>query len=101
MRSMVRPLGRARVSLIDTKIALRLVSMVTSESGHFEFRGLPAGKIALEGAKTRVSRGRSNSMNNSSTAIVTEQDSHRNLVLRLTPFALLSGRLSMSRGSSS
>ena len=45
------PLGQARVSLIDTKNRTQAVSMVTSESGHFEFSGLPAGKFALEGAK--------------------------------------------------
>src|SRR5882724_5269169 len=88
------PLGRARVSLIDTKNRTQAVSMVTSESGHFEFRGLPAGKFALEGAKRGFLEAGYQQHEQFSTAIVTGAGFNtENLVLRLTPFALLSGRV--------
>ena len=88
------PLGQARVSLIDTKNRTQAVSMVTSESGHFEFRGLPAGKFALEGAKRGFLEAGYQQHEQFSTAIVTGAGLNtENLVVRLTPFALLSGRV--------
>jgi hypothetical protein len=88
------PLGQARVSLIDTKIRTQAVSMITSENGYFEFRGLPAGKFALEGAKRGFLEAGYQQHEQFSTAIVTGAGfTTENLVLRVTPFALLGGRV--------
>ena len=45
------PLGRARVSLADTRDRKKAEWMITAADGRFEFRGVPTGKYALEGAK--------------------------------------------------
>lgn len=88
------PIARARVSAIDTRNPQRSASMLSSEDGRFEFSGLPAGKFALEGAKRGFIRAAYDQHDQFSTAIVTgaglETD---NLVLRLDPMAVLTGKV--------
>jgi hypothetical protein len=88
------PIARARVSAFDTRNPQRSVSMLSLEDGRFEFSGLPAGKFALEGAKRGFIRAAYDQHDQFSTAIVTgaglETD---NLVLRLDPMAVLTGKV--------
>ena len=88
------PLGQSRVSLIDTRDPRRAASIITSESGRFEFSELPAGKFALEGAKRGFLEAGYQQHERFSTAIVTGAGfKTQGLLLRLTPMSLLSGRV--------
>jgi hypothetical protein len=88
------PIPRARVSAIDTSNPQRAVSMMSSEDGRFEFSGLPAGKFALEGAKRGFIRAAYDQHDQFSTAIVTGAGLEtENLVLRLDPMAVLTGKV--------
>jgi hypothetical protein len=85
------PLAQARISLADTRNRRRMIAMVTSDSGHFEFSGIPAGKYSLEGAKRGFISAAYEQHEQFSTAIVTGPDfATENLLLRLTPVALMS-----------
>jgi hypothetical protein len=88
------PIGKARVSIFDTGNRANLVSMITSETGHFEFAQLKAGKFSLQGAKRGFLPAAYDQHEQYSTAIVTGAGfSTENLVLRLTPLALLAGKI--------
>jgi hypothetical protein len=88
------PLGQARVSLVEAQNRAQAISMVTSESGHFEFDSLPEGKFSLEGAKREFLEAAYQQHEQFSTAIVTGAGFNtENLVLRLTPLGLLGGRV--------
>jgi len=88
------PLGKARVSLIDTGNPANVVWMITSENGHFEFASLKSGKFSLEGAKQGFIPAAYEQHEQFSTAIVTGAGFNaENLVLRLTPMALLGGKV--------
>jgi hypothetical protein len=88
------PLGKARVSLIDTRNPSNVLWMITSENGHFEFSSVTSGKFSLEGAKRGFMAGAYDQHEQFSTAIVTGAGFNtENLVLRLTPLALLGGRV--------
>jgi len=88
------PLGKARVSLFDTRNPADVVWMITSENGHFEFGSLKPGKFSLQGAKRGFIRAAYEQHEQFSTAIVTGAGFDTgNLVLRLTPLALLGGKV--------
>jgi len=88
------PLGKARVSIFDTSDPANPVWMVTSENGHFEFPQLKAGKYSLQGAKRGFLSAAYEQHEQYSTAIVTGAGfDTENLVLRLTPPALLAGKV--------
>src|SRR5260370_22387176 len=88
------PLGKSRVSLFDTSNPADVVWMITSENGHFEFRSLKLGKFSSQGAKRGFIRAAYEQHEQFSTTIVTGAGSAtENLVLRLTPPALLCGKV--------
>jgi len=88
------PLGKARVSLFDTGNPADVAWMITSENGHFEFVSLKSGKFSLQGAKRGFIPAAYEQHEQFSTAIVTGAGfSTENLVLRLTPLALLGGKV--------
>jgi protocatechuate 3,4-dioxygenase beta subunit len=88
------PLSQARISIAETRDRGRAISMVTSEDGHFEFSQLRAGKYALQGAKRGFISSAYEQHEQFSTAIVAGQEfSTENLVLRLTPMALITGHV--------
>lgn len=88
------PLSQARISLALTKDRARAISMITSENGHFEFMQLKLGKYALQGAKRGFLSAAYEQHEQFSTAIVTGPEfSTENLVLRLTPMAIISGHV--------
>jgi Carboxypeptidase regulatory-like domain len=70
------------------------VSMSTSEEGRFEFDRVTAGKFALEGAKRGFIRAAYDQHDQFSTAIVTGAGlDTENLVLRLDPVAVVTGKV--------
>jgi hypothetical protein len=88
------PLGKARVSVFDTSNPADAVWMITSENGRFEFDSLKPGKFSLQGAKRGFIRAAYEQHEQFSTAIVTGAGfDTENLVLRLTPLALLGGKV--------
>jgi hypothetical protein len=88
------PLSQARISIAETRDRGKAISMVTSEDGHFEFSQLKAGKYSLQGAKRGFISSAYEQHEQFSTAIVTGQEfSTENLVLRLTPMALITGHV--------
>jgi len=89
-----RPLARVRVTLRETKDQQKFESMVTSEDGKFEFRGVPAGKYSLEGGKRGFIFARYDQHEQFSTAIVTGAGlDTQTLVLRLAPNAVIAGKV--------
>ncbi len=88
------PLSEARISIADTKDRSKPMGMITSEDGHFEFSQLKAGKYSLSGAKRGFISAAYEQHEQYSTAIVTgEEFATENLVLRLTPMALITGHV--------
>jgi hypothetical protein len=88
------PLGKARVSLFDTGNPASVVWMITSENGHFEFGSLKSGKFSLQGARRGFISAAYEQHEQFSTAIVTGAGfDTESLVLRLTPLALLGGKV--------
>jgi hypothetical protein len=87
------PLARARVSISDSKNRQNLQSLVTGDDGRFEFH-VPSGKYELFAAKRGYIAASYNQHEQFSTAIVTGADlDTENLVLRLAPDAVLTGRV--------
>jgi hypothetical protein len=88
------PLAKTRISLMDTANRANTLSIVTTENGRFEFTSLKRGKYALQGAKLGFIPGGYEQHEEFSTAIVTGPDfDTTNLVLRLTPLALIGGKV--------
>jgi hypothetical protein len=88
------PLSQARISLAETRDRGKVISMITSEDGHFQFSQLKAGKYSLQGAKRGFISSAYEQHEQFSTAIVTGQEfSTEDLVLRLTPMALITGHV--------
>jgi hypothetical protein len=87
------PLARARVSISDSKNRQNLQSLITGDDGRFEFH-VPSGKYELFAAKRGYITASYNQHDQFSTAIVTGADvDTENLVLRLAPDAVLTGRV--------
>ena len=88
------PLARTRVTLRDTKHSQKFESRVTAEDGRFEFQSVPAGKYSLNGAKRGFVAAAYDQHEQFSTAIVTGAGVATDaLVLRLSPSALISGKI--------
>jgi hypothetical protein len=88
------PLAKTRISLMDTANRANTLSIVTTENGRFAFTSLKRGKYALQGAKLGFISGGYEQHEEFSTAIVTGPDfDTTNLVLRLTPLALIGGKV--------
>src|SRR5258708_5794253 len=65
------PLARARIFIRQARDQHKFQSMLTSDDGKFEFRGLPAGKYSLEGTKRGYISAGYDQHDQFSTAIVT------------------------------
>jgi uncharacterized protein (DUF2141 family) len=88
------PLSKARITLMDTANRANILSVITSDDGHFEFYSLYRSKYSLQGAKRGFIQAAYEQHEQFSTAIVTGADFNtENLVLRLTPLAFLSGKV--------
>jgi len=88
------PLSQTRISIADTRDRSKPIGMITTEDGHFEFSHLKAGKYSLAGAKRGFISAAYEQHEQYSTAIVTgEEFATENLVLRLTPMALITGHV--------
>lgn len=88
------PLAVARVVIRDVKNPQNFESLITSDDGKFEFRGLPAGKYSLEGAKHGFISGNYDQHDQFSTAIVTGAGlDTESLVLKLSPDAVITGKV--------
>jgi hypothetical protein len=88
------PLSQARIFIIETGEAAKTASMVTLENGHFEFSELRPGKYSLRGAKQGFITSAYDEHEGFSTAIVTGPEfATENLVLRLTPMAIILGHV--------
>src|SRR5260370_11955682 len=88
------PRGIAGVGGFVTSNPADVVWMITSENGRFEFDALKPGKFSLQGAKRGFIRAAYEQHEQFSTAIVTGAGfDTENLVLRLTPLALLGGKV--------
>ena len=86
-------LARCRVTITDAKKRQSVQSLITGEDGRFEFH-VPAGKYSLQGAKRGFITGAYNQHEQFWTAIVTGADlDTENLALRLTPSAILVGKV--------
>jgi protocatechuate 3,4-dioxygenase beta subunit len=87
------PLGRARVSIVDARNPQNRQFAITSDDGRFEFKVSP-GKYDLRGAKRGFISASYDEHEQFSTAIVTGTGlDTENLVLRLAPSAVLSGKV--------
>src|ERR1700730_8565778 len=90
----VHPLARARITVRDAKDPKKFESLVTSENGKFEFKGLPAGKYDLHGTRHGFISASYDQHDQFSTAIVTGAGLETEaLVLRLAPTAIISGKI--------
>jgi hypothetical protein len=88
------PLDRAQVLLRDSKSRKEPLTAVTSQDGKFSFENLSAGKYSLEGLKRGFVTAAYDQHDQFSTAIVTAVGlDTENLVLRLSPTAIISGRV--------
>lgn len=88
------PLGRARITVRDTKDSQKFESLVTAEDGKFEFTAVPAGKYDLHGAKRGFIQASYDRHEQFSTAIVTGAGlDTEGLVLRLAPAAIIFGKV--------
>jgi protocatechuate 3,4-dioxygenase beta subunit len=88
------PLSRARVTIANARNPRNTQSMVTSEDGRFDFKQVSPGKYSLQGAKRGFIPGLYDEHEQFSTAIVTGAGlDTENLVLRLSPSAVLSGKI--------
>ena len=87
------PLARSRVTIISAKNRQSVQSVITSDDGRFEFH-VPAGKYSLGGAKRGFIAASYNQHDQLSSAIITGADlDTENLVLRLAPNAVLTGKV--------
>src|SRR5579872_4437890 len=86
-------LPRAKVTIADARNPERRQSIITSDDGRFEFK-VSAGKYSLQGAKRGFITAAYDQHEEFSTAIVTGVGlDTENLVLRLAPSAVLSGKV--------
>jgi len=86
-------LARCRVTIADAKNQRKVQSVITGDDGRFEFH-VPAGKFSLGGAKRGFISAGYNQHDEYATAIVTGADlDTENLILRLAPNAVLTGRV--------
>ena len=88
-----QPLARVQVAVTDTKNPQNTQSMVTSEDGRFQFQ-VGAGKYSLQGSKRGFLTFAYEQHENFWTGIVTGAALEtENLILRLPPTAMISGKV--------
>jgi len=88
------PLAQTRVTLVDRDNPRKAPWIITGEDGRFEFRRLSAGKYSLQGARRGYISSAYDQHEQYSTAIITGAKlDTENLVLRLVPAAMISGRV--------
>jgi Carboxypeptidase regulatory-like domain len=88
------PLARSRVVAREVKRPDKFETVITAEDGRFEFTGVPAGKYSLTGAKRGFISAAYDQHDGYSTAIVTGAGiDTENLVLKLSPDAVISGEV--------
>jgi uncharacterized protein (DUF2141 family) len=88
------PLSRVRVSIAPVTDLNDKLSFITGDGGAFEFKGLAPGKYSLEAARRGFIASAYDAHERFSTAIVTGGDADsEHLVFRLTPHAVLNGRV--------
>ena len=88
------PLSQARISIAGVQDRSKPAFLLTAEDGHFEFSPLKPGKYSLSGAKRGFISAAYEQHEQFSTAIVAGPEfSTENLVLRLTPMALITGHV--------
>jgi Carboxypeptidase regulatory-like domain len=88
------PIAGARVTISSVRNPQQAMSMVTSDTGAFEFTGVPAGKYPLQGAAKGFIPAAYDQHEQFSTAIVTGAGvDTEHLVLRLAPAASISGKV--------
>lgn len=88
------PLNRTRVSLRDVKARGEPQSVVTAEDGKFAFENVKAGKYTLQGVRSGFIPTAYDQHDQYSSAIVTGAGvDTENLVLRISPEALVSGHV--------
>jgi 5-hydroxyisourate hydrolase-like protein (transthyretin family) len=89
-----QPLARVQVAVTDTKNPQNTLNMVTSEDGRFQFQ-VSAGKYSLQGSKRGFLTFAYEQHENFWTGIVTGAGlDTENLILRLPPTAMISGKVS-------
>ena len=88
------PLAQTRVTLTDTNKSRNVASLLTGEDGRFAFRRLGPGKYSLQGSRRGYLTSGYQQHEQFWSAIVTgEELETQNLVLRLMPAAVLSGKV--------
>lgn len=88
------PLAQARVTLTDTSNSRDVGSMLTGEDGQFAFKQLTAGKYSLRGSRHGYLAAAYQQHEQYWSGIVTgEELDTEGLQLRLTPAALISGKM--------
>lgn len=87
------PLARARVQIMNARNRQETQSYITSEDGHYEFH-VPAGKFGLQAARRGYIPSAYKQHDQFSTGIVTGAGlDTENLILRVVPSAVLTGRV--------
>jgi len=93
------PLARTRVTLTDTNNSRTAASLLTGEDGRFAFHQLSAGKYSLQGSRRGYLTSGYLQHEQFWSAIVTgEEFQTQDVILRLIPAAVLSGRVLDERG---
>ena len=88
------PLAQTRVTLTDTNNSRNVASLLTGEDGRFAFRRLGPGKYSLQGSRRGYLTSGYQQHEQFWSALVTgEKLETQNLVLRLMPAAVLSGKV--------
>lgn len=93
------PLAKARVILTDTSNSQNTATLLTGEDGRFAFRQLGAAKYSLRGSRRGYLASGYQQHEQFWSAIVTgEEFETQNLVLRLMPAGVISGKVLDERG---
>lgn len=93
------PLAQARITLTDTSNSQYTATFLTGEDGRFAFRQLGAAKYSLRGSRRGYLASGYQQHEQFWSAIVTgEEFETRNLVLRLMPGGVISGKVLDERG---
>jgi hypothetical protein len=88
------PVSRARVILSAIKDSEKAAWVITGDDGRFEFTDVPAGKYSLYGSKRGFASSYYDQHENFWTGIVTGAGvDTENLVLKLTPSAVIAGQV--------
>jgi hypothetical protein len=88
------PVPRTRVTINPVRDADKIVFVVTGDDGHFDFPGVAAGKYSLQASRRGFIPAAYDQHDQYSTAIVAGAGlDTRNLVFRLPPAAVLTGKV--------